>query len=173
MLKLLLAGAVAVPVAVGGAVAATGVVVVDVQEARGGHHIVVPVPLALAHVAAAFVPETKTRLRIDRDAKRYLPIAREVLLALADAEDGELVSVEEPGQKVRVAKEGRYLRVHVEERGQRVDVTVPIDLALAAMPDADGRFHASRAAWALQQARFSKLVEVEGDDGERVKVTVF
>lgn len=173
MLKLLLAGAVAVPVAVGGAVAATGVVVVDVQEARGGSHIVVPVPLALAQIATAFVPEHKLRVRLDRDAERYLPIAHDVLEALADGPDGELVRVEQPDQQVRVVKQGRRLRVEVEERDQTVRVSVPLDLALAALPDAQGRIHASRAAWALQNARFSKLVEVEGRDGERVKVTIF
>jgi hypothetical protein len=173
VLKLLLAGAVAVPVAVGGAVAATGVVVVDVQEARGGHHIVVPVPLVLAQVAAAFVPESRLHVHMDRDAERYLPVAREALEALADAPDGELVRVEEPDQQVQVVKEGRRLRVHVEGRDEKVDVTLPLDLALSALPDAHGRIHASRTAWALQQARFSKLVEVEGKDGERVKVTIF
>jgi hypothetical protein len=58
MLKLILAGAVAVPVAGAGVVAATGVAWVDVREGGGGGtRIVLPVPLALAETAAAFVPE--------------------------------------------------------------------------------------------------------------------
>ena len=41
-----------------GVVAATGVAWVDVREGEGGGtHIVLPVPLALAETAAAFVPE--------------------------------------------------------------------------------------------------------------------
>src|SRR5438445_11551951 len=91
MLKMMLIGAVAVPAIAAGAVAATGVVVVDVQERAGGHHIVVPVPLALAQVAAAFVPESKSHVRLPAEAERYLPVARDVLTALAEAEDAELV----------------------------------------------------------------------------------
>jgi hypothetical protein len=81
--------------------------------------------------------------------------------------------VEEPGQRVLVRKEGRRLQVEVRGKDERVDVSVPLDLALSVLPDASGRIDASRAAWALQRARFSKLVEVEGRDGERVKVTLF
>lgn len=173
MLKLLLAGAVAVPVAAAGAVAATGVAVVDVREARGGHRIVVPVPLALVQLAAAFVPESRTQVHLEREAARYLPVARDVLAALAEAPDAELVRVEAPGRQVLVRKQGRRLRVQVEERDTRVDVSVPIDLALQVLPDAHGRISGSRAAWALQQARFSRLVEVRGADGERVSVTLF
>ena len=95
MLKMVLIGAVAVPAIAAGSVAATGVVVVDVREAHDGTHIVVPVPLALAQVAAAFVPDSKTHVRIPEHAERYLPVARQVLTELASAPDAELVSVEE------------------------------------------------------------------------------
>ena len=95
--------------------AATGVVVVDVREGHGGRHLVVPVPLALAQIAASFVPEEKTRLHMGREAEWYLPVAREVLAALAQAQDGELVRVEEPGQKVSIRKEGGLLRIVFDE----------------------------------------------------------
>lgn len=173
MLRVVMVGALAVPAVAAGVVAATGVVVVDVQEARGGHHIVVPVPLALAQTAAALVPEHRTRIHLDRQAARYLPVAREVLTALADAEDAELVRVEEPGRTVSVRKEGDLLRIHVEEGGERVDVQVPLALALSVLPDAEGRITASRAVWALQRARLSQVVDVQGADGERVQVTVY
>jgi hypothetical protein len=173
MIKLLLAGVVAVPVVAAGAVAATGVVVVDVKEARNGRHIVVPVPLALAQAAAAFVPGDKTRVPLDREATRYLPVAREALQALADAEDAELVRVEEPGQLVSIRKEGDLLRIRVEEHDQQVNVQVPISLALSVLPDAGGRITASQAVFALQRARLTQVVDVQGRDGERVKVTVY
>jgi len=173
MLKLLLAGAVAVPVATVGAVAATGVVVVDVREGRGGQHLVIPIPLAAAQVAAAFVPERDTRLHLGAQAERYLPVAREVLTALAAAEDAELVKVEEPGQEVSIRKEGSLLHVRVHERGQQVDVQVPIAVALSALPEAGGRISVSQAVWALQHARLTQVVEVQGADGEHVKVTVY
>ena len=134
MLKMVLIGAVAVPAIAAGSVAATGVVVVDVREARGGHHIVVPVPLALAQVAAAFVPLDKTRVHLPREAEQYMPVARQVLEALATAEDGELVRVEEPGQKVSIRKEGGVLRINVDDGDEHVKVQVPISLALSVLP---------------------------------------
>ena len=173
MLKMLLIGAVAVPTIAAGSVAATGVVVVDVREAKGGSHIVVPVPLALAQVAAAFVPEEKMRLHMGAEAERYLPVAREVLTALAAAPDGELVRVEERDEKVVIRKEGGLLRINVDDRGEHVSVQVPIAVALAALPERGGRFSVSQAAWALQSARLTEVVDVQGRDGERVRITVY
>jgi hypothetical protein len=173
MLKLILIGAVAVPTIAAGTVAATGVVVVDVQEARGGHHFVVPVPLALAQVAAGFVPESKTHLHLPPHAQQYMPVARQVLSALAAADDAELVHVEEPGQKVSIRKEGGLLRIHVEERDEEVNVEVPIALALSVLPDAGGRVTASDLVWSLQHARLTRIADVKGADGEHVTVTVY
>lgn len=173
MLKMVLIGAVAVPAIAVGAVAATGVVVVDVKEPRGGHHIVVPVPLALAQAAAAFVPEEKTRLRLPHDAEKYMPVARQVLTALAQAEDAELVRVEQPGEKVSIRKEGDLLRIRVEDHGEQVNVQVPISLALSVLPESGSRITASDAVWALQHARLTQVVDVQGRDGERVSVTVY
>jgi hypothetical protein len=173
MLKMVLIGAVAVPAIAAGSVAATGVVVVDVREPRNGQHIVVPVPLALAQVAASFVPEEKTRLRLPHEAEQYLPVARDVLSALADAPDGELVRVEEPGQTVSIRKEGGLVRIQVDDGDEHVNVQVPIALALSVLPERGGRITASDAVWALQHARLTQVVDVEGRDGERVKITVY
>lgn len=173
MLKLVLAGAIAVPVAAAGAVAATGVVVVDVREAKGGQRIVVPVPLALAQVAAAFVPEHKTRVHLPSEATQYLPVARQALAALAEAEDAELVRVEEPGKVVSIRKEGDVLRIQVSERDEQVNVQVPLALVRSVLGDPSGRISASQAVWALQQARLTQIVDVQGADGERVKITVY
>ncbi|HUG52100.1 MAG TPA: hypothetical protein VMR21_00800 [Vicinamibacteria bacterium] len=172
MLKLLLAGAVAVPVATAGAVAATGVVVVDVREPGDGLHLVIPVPLALAQTAAAFVPADKARVHLPPEARRYLPMARAALRALEDAEDAELVRVEEPGQVVSIRKEGGLVHVRVQDGEEEVNVQVPLALAMYALESGD-RFTASEAVWALQSARLTRLVDVRGRDGQRVKVTVY
>jgi hypothetical protein len=173
MLKMVLIGAVAVPAIAAGSVAATGVVVVDVKEPGRGHHIVVPVPLALAQAAAAFVPEEKTRIRLDHHAQQYLPVAREVLTALADADDAELVRVEERGKTVSIRKEGNMLRILVDEGDEHVKVQVPIALALSVLPESGGRISASDAVWALQHARLTEVVNVQGRNGEQVSVTVY
>src|SRR4029079_292124 len=90
MLSMFWTGAVAVPAIAAGSVAATGVVVVDVKEARGGSHIVVPFPLALAQVAAAFVPLEKTHVRLPPKAVQYVPVAKQILAELAESDAGEL-----------------------------------------------------------------------------------
>jgi len=172
MLKLILAGAVAVPVAGAGVVAATGVAWVDVREGgRDGTRIVLPVPLALVQTAAAFVPDQKQHLRIG-EAARYLPVAREALQALADGPDGELVRVEERDEQVVITKVGRSLHIQVRDHGEGVEVNVPIEVALQALGE-DGTISPMRAIGALRHARLTKLVEVNGRDGERVKISIW
>jgi hypothetical protein len=174
MLKLALIGAAALPVAAAGAVALTGVAVVDVREGGGqGHRIVVPVPLALAQTAVALVPAEKTHLRLPPEAVRYLPIAKEVMEALAAGSDGELVRVEEPNQTVLIRKQGGLLLVNVANGREKVTVRVPLEVALAALPGPEGQLDASRALRALGQARFTKLVDVHASDGAEVKVTLY
>jgi hypothetical protein len=173
VIKIVLAGGLAVATAAVAGVAATGLVVVDVSDPGKGHHIIVPVPLVLAQTAAAFVPENKTRVHLDDRAARYLPMARDVLQALEEAEDAELVRVEEPGKQVSIKKEGSLLRIDVEDGDQRVSVQMPIALARSVLPEAGGRISASQAVWALQRARLTQVVDVQGKDGERVKITIY
>jgi hypothetical protein len=161
-----------VPAALLAAVASLGVVVVDVREGGpDGHHIVVPVPLALAQTALAFVPEERVRVKLDR-AAQHLPLAREVLQALAAGPDGELVRVEEPGEQVVVTKVGNTLRVRVHDRNDDVTVNVPLPLAMAALPDAQGRIPMASLAGALGGVRFTDLVDVRSGS-DHVKVYVF
>ena len=65
MLKLI-AGLMAVPVAFTTAVVAPGILMLDVKEGGAhGHHLMLPVPLLMAHVAAALVPAERTRIPVD------------------------------------------------------------------------------------------------------------
>ena len=170
MVKLL--AVLSVPATLVAAVASLGVAVVDVREGGpDGHHIVVPVPLALVQTALAFVPEERVRVKLDH-AARHLPLAREVLEALAAGPDGELVRVEEPGEQVVITKVGDTLRVHVHDGKDDVTVNVPIPLAMAAIPDADGRIPMVSLAGALGGVRFTDLVDVRSGN-DHVKVYVF
>lgn len=170
MVKLL--AVLAVPAALVAGVASLGVVVVDVREGGpAGTHIVVPVPLVLAQTALMFVPEEKARLKMER-AEQYMPLAREVLDALAQAPDAELVRVEEPGEQVVITKVGRHLRVTVHHHNDDVTVNVPLGLARAALPDDHGRLHMMDLAASLEAARFTDLVDVHSGN-DHVKVTVW
>lgn len=164
-----------VPIAMIATVASLGIVVVDVREGGpDGHRIVVPVPLVLAQAALAVAPAVAPhdKLRIpDGEALEHIGLAREVLEALADAPDGELVRVEEEKEQVLVTKEGRSLRVRVRSDRENVNVTVPLHLAMQALPDRHGRIHTAAIAGALSSVRFTELVDVQdGKDHVRVYV---
>jgi hypothetical protein len=161
----------AVPTALVAGVASLGVMVVDVREGGpNGHHFVIPVPLVVAQAALGFVPAEKTRIPLD-EAARHMPIAREVLEALAEGPDGEIVRVEEQDHYVVVTKKGRSLHVRVHEADNDVTVNVPLSLALAALPDEKGQVSTGEIAGALWSTRFTDLVEVhEGDNHVKVSV---
>ena len=162
----------AVPLSVLALVAGTGVVVVDVHQE--GHHLVVPVPLVLAEVAATFVPEGKGRVDVG-EARRYLPVAEEMVKALGESPDGELVRVEERDQKVVIVKAGANLLVTVNGRhdGQDVSVTVPLAMASTLLHQASqGSLTPRDLVAALRGARLTTLADVRQGD-EHVRVTVW
>jgi hypothetical protein len=163
-----------VPIAILATVASLGVVVVDVHEGGpGGHRVVVPVPLVLAQAALAVAPAVapQDKLRIPDEALEHIGLAREVLEALAAAPDGELVRVEEATEQVLISKEGRSIRVRVHSDHENVNVTVPLHLAMQALPDRGGRIRTAALAGALSSVRFTDLVDVQdGQDHVRVYV---
>ena len=161
-----------VPIALLATVASLGVMVVDVREGDGSR-IVVPVPLVLAQaavaVAPAFVPEKE--MQIPEEALEHMGLAREVLEALADAPDCELVRVESRDEQVVVSKEGRSLRVRVSGKKENVNVNVPLHVALEALPDERGHIRGAALAGALGGLRFTDLVDVhDGKDHVRIYV---
>jgi hypothetical protein len=164
-----------IPIALLATLASLGVMVVDVREGGpDGHRIVVPVPLVLAQAALAVAPTFTPMddLRIpDREALRHMGVAREVLQALAEGPDGELVRVEERDELVVVTKQGHSLHVRVRNDRENVSVNVPLHLALQALPGPDGRIRTAALAGALSSVRFTDLVDVQdGDDHVHVWV---
>jgi hypothetical protein len=163
----------AVPLAMVGVVAGTGVVVVDVRPADGPR-IVVPVPLLLAETAARLAPAhaTEHAMRGLHRAQRYLPVAEEVMAAIAEAPDAELVSVEDGPEHVRISKVGGVLQIRVDGRRERVAVNVPIDLVQDTLRKAHhGRLYPEDFVALLRQARMTDLVDVvDGDDHVKISV---
>ena len=163
-----------VPIALLATIASLGVVVVDVREGGpDGTRIVVPVPLVFAQAALAVAPAVAPadKMRIPDEALEHVGLAREVLEALAQAPDGELVRVEERDELVVISKEGRSLHVQVSGSRENVSVHVPLSLALQALPDEHGRIRTAALAGALGGVRFTDLVEVQdGNDHVRVYV---
>jgi hypothetical protein len=164
-----------IPMALGAIVAGTGVMVVDVKE-KGGTRIVVPVPLLLAETAVRFAPTQDAAASVNRElsrVRRYLPVAEEVLDAVAESPDFELVRVDDGDEQVRITKAGDLLRVRVEGRGETVDVNVPFDLARQVLRQArHGRVEPADLVAALRRARLTRVVDVR-DGGDHVTVSVW
>jgi hypothetical protein len=163
------------PLAMLATIASMGVMVVDVREGGpDGHRIVVPVPLVFAQAALAVAPIAAPvdKLRVPDEALEHMGLAREVLEALAAAPDGELVRVEERDERVVITKEGRFLKVRVSGTREDVTVNVPLQLALQALPGADGRLRTTALAAALGSVRFTDLVLVQ-DGNDHVHVWVW
>ena len=171
MLKLILSGAAAMPLAAGATVAATGVAWVDVREGGpNGTRIVVPVPLLAAEMAATFAPMPDIRSEMG-EAREHLGAARKVLDALRESPDGELVRVEERDETVVVSKVGDTLRVEVHGDDEDVTVNVPLESA-AEVIRPDGRISPAAALRGLRHARFQTLVEVRSGD-DHVKISLW
>lgn len=159
--------------AAGAGLASMDYVVVDVRPDRDAPRIIVPVPLLAAEAALSFVPDRDLRVDIDEDAKRFLPVARELAGELRAMPDAELVTVEDGRDTVRVAKRGDRLEVRVRSGGrEQVDVNLPIDCIAEVLESiGSGHFDARRAVSALHQAE-GTIVEVRSGD-EHVRVSVW
>jgi hypothetical protein len=166
----------ALPLAAAGMAASATWLVVDVREGGPeGQRIVVPVPLVAAQAVLAFVPESHTRVELPEEAREHLPLAHQVIDALAAAPDVELVRVEDGEDLVVVEKAGEVLRVHVSEgNGEVVDVSVPLAAVQEILEDAeDGTLDARDVVRALRyNLRYGDLVRVS-DHGDRVNVWVW
>lgn len=97
-----------------------------------------------------------------------------ILDAVKSAPDGEFVTVQEPDSSVRVAKQKGQLIVHVidKEDGQKVDVTVPWEVAQAlASATSQHQLNIEAAIQALDRAGDTTLVTVT-DNQETVRVWI-
>jgi hypothetical protein len=99
-----------------------------------------------------------------------------VLDALKTAPEGEFVTVQENDSDVRVAKEHGQLIVHVVDRSskdkEKVDVTIPWEVALALSSDTDGdQINVEAAIKVLENAGDITLVAVSGPE-ETVRIWI-
>ncbi len=161
------------------AAASQGCLIVDVHEKSEGFHIVVPAPLFLADVALMFVPEEELRFEgpptedLPQTHEELVAIAKRAIETLAEADDGELVSVQDGSDTVLVSKVGAELLVDVETDSEDVFVRVPLASALSALDAYDGEFiYLPDLLDAVEQAPKGRLVEVRSDDAD-VKITMW
>lgn len=162
------------PVAlVGGVVANSSVMIVEVDA--DDVHIMVPVPLSLAQVAVAFAPDEVKYIQVE-EIGEFLPFLDRFVEELRTIpNDVMLVEVIDHGDHVRIYKEEDTLRIQVEERRDTtVNVRVPL-ASLAAMVDAydtdTNTFRTTRLVGALRAAPSGDLVHViDGDEEVHIRM---
>ncbi len=165
-----MAGAAALAASVG--VASMDYVFVDVKPDKDAPRIILPVPLLAAELALAFVPPADLDVPIDDEARRYLPIARELIGELREMPDAEIVRVEDGDELVTVTKKGDVLEVRVKGDNERVSVNVPLDSVEEILKSArGGRLDVRKALRGLHRFGRTDLVEVvDGDQHVRIYV---
>jgi len=157
---------------VGGAVMNASVLVVHVDSEDVS--LTIPVPLALAQVAMAFVPAEAKRVEVPEFAE-YAPYLERIVTAIQNSPDGLFVQVDDGDDHVRVAKEGGLLKILVNDADDE-QVTVSLPLAsLSRVLDAydaeEGVFRTSRLVGALRAAPSGELVHVlDSDDEVRISI---
>lgn len=159
---------------VGGCVATTSVMLVDVEEA-GGPNLVLPVPLPVARAGLAFAPDEALRVGAP-ELGEHLDRAERIVEALREAPDGLFVEVDDRGEHVTVRKDGDALRIRVlEGRGTTVKVNLPLGSVRAALEAYDedaGAFDAGELLAALGEGGDGELVHVR-DEGTEVAVRMW
>lgn len=151
-----------------------GIVIVDVQEGgSNGAHIVVPVPLGLARLASACVPDQVRHAECPTELEHWAPVADQLVAGLRDQPDFTLVEVDERDDHVRVRKEGRWLLVDVASAdGDEVHCRLPLRTVSRVLDAAaHGRLDGDRAVRAACWMPSGRLVDVVSANGDRVRIT--
>jgi len=149
---------------------------VKVVDTKSHELVRVNVPLSLAEKVIPAI--NHGQLRDGKVQIAGLPVnevnLKTILEALKTAPEGEFVTVQEKDNDVRVAKERGQMVVHVVDKkgAERVDVTVPWDVAQALTSDTDkDQLNIEAAVKALESAGDVTLVTVTDHD-QTVRVWV-
>lgn len=139
-----------------------------------GPSLTVPVPLLAARVATAAIPEQALAdATVPEEARAQREAVLGVVRALVDAPDGTLVRVNSPDAKVDISTRGDDLLLAVDADEATVRCTLPLDGILDALERWDWeRADPALFLRALGHAH-GTLLEVEAEDGTRVKITAW
>ncbi len=149
-------------------------VVVDVQTPEPeAIHIMAPLPLVLADIAVAFIPdEVKQDMVVPQEVRAQRKAVMAALSSLIDAPDGALVEVTTPDETVSIVKKGRKLIVDVDADDAEVHCAIPLDGIHKSLERWDWEvFEPKMVLTALHHTSPGVLVTVNADDGTKVKIT--
>jgi hypothetical protein len=140
-------------------------VVVDVTTADTGH-VVVPCPLMVPRLAAAFIPDDAfADAEIPAEMREQRPAVLAAVKELLDAPDGALVRVTDPETRVEITKSGRLLEIAVDADDAVVRCKIPIDGVYEALEEWDWQQVDPELLFdVLDRAPGGSLVSVKAED---------
>jgi hypothetical protein len=143
-------------------------VVVDVHTTGDEEvNFTVPVPLALARIALAFVPTREIAEKLPPEVARHKEKVLAALRSIQLCPDAMLVEVDAPDAKVKVAKRGDRLIIDVDAPDAVVHTALPIKAALRVLERWDWKTVEPRMAVDfLAYAGHGELVRVDAPDAK-------
>jgi len=96
---------------------------------------------------------------------------RQMLAAVRDAEDGEYITVQGPGENVRVAKEKGNLLVDADDNGEKVRVRVRMKVVEALLEEGEEELDLVAMVQALREQGEGELINVESEE-ETVRIWI-
>jgi hypothetical protein len=137
------------------------------EDGPDGEQVSVNIPIQLVE---AILPTIETdelqdgKLVLDHTDIEGIDL-REILKAFQDAPDADFVTVKGGDESVRVAKEDGFIVVHVdEEDGEKVRITMPLDVVGAMLSGGSDELDLVAALDALASYEGGDLVTVESED---------
>lgn len=110
----------------GAAFVNAGTMMVQVHEkSSDGVSLTLPVPVALARLGLAFVPD-EYLAEARHELEPWMPAVEALLSELARCADGVLVEVESEDERVSIIKRGNSLIIDVDTRDEEVHLSIPV-----------------------------------------------
>lgn len=148
---------------------------VKVDDPVGREHVRVNIPLSLAEKVIPAINQGQLRDgKVELGHFHANGVDLKMLFdAVRSAPDGEFVTVQEPDTDVRVAKSNGKMIVHVidKEGKEKVDVTIPWEVAEALASAGNQQLNVEAAIQALEKAGDTTLVTVT-DNSQTVRVWI-
>ena len=111
--------------ALGAAIYATGLVVVDVKDKVNGHRVLIPVPMLLVHTAVSFIPDHVMK-EVDVQQEVDMNLVHAAADVLADCPDATFLEVQKKHESVIIAKKGDNLTLSVDTPKEKVYMRFPV-----------------------------------------------